>query len=84
MKFFQENWNILNECKLPKYFKENIKNEKEKFLEMGGNGLVGQGIAIRIGRFLVQTPLGAQPGLETQPHYKAAGDLQVNLYKRSD
>ena len=51
---------------------------------MEENGLVGQGIAIRIGRFLVQTPLGAQPGLEAQPPYKAAGELHVNLYKRSD
>ena len=34
-------------------------------------------IGIRIGRFLVQTPLGAQPGLGTQPRYEAPSDLRV-------
>ena len=29
-----------------------------------------QGISIRIGRFLVQTPLDAWPGLRTQPQVK--------------
>ena len=36
----------------------------------------------RIGKFLVQTPLGARLGLGTQPLYEASGDLQVeNLQK---
>ena len=39
---------------------------------------------IRIGRFPVQTPLGAWPGLETQPRYEARGDLQLKILKRSD
>ena len=29
--------------------------------------------------FLVQTPLGAWPGLGTQRHYKALGSLQVEI-----
>ena len=33
-----------------------------------------------IGRFLVQTTLGAQPGLGIQPHYEASGDLQVETW----
>ena len=42
-------------------------------------------IRIRIGRFPIQTPLGAQPGLGTQPRYKAPGDLRVEyVQKRSD
>ena len=31
---------------------------------------------IRIGRFLVQNPLGTRPGLGTQPRYEAPGDLR--------
>ena len=31
----------------------------------------------QIRKFPVQTPLDAWPGLATQPHYKAHGDLQV-------
>ena len=45
--------------------------------EFGKSDLVGYGIAIRIGRFPVQTPLGTQPGLEAQSHYEVPGDLQV-------
>ena len=36
---------------------------------LGETGLVGQGIVIRIGRFLVQTPIGTWSGLGTQPRY---------------
>ena len=39
------------------------------------------GVAIRIGRFLVQTPLGARPGLGKQPRYKAPSDLRVEIVK---
>ena len=35
------------------------------------SGLVGYGVPIRIRRFLVQTPLDTQLGLETQPCYEA-------------
>ena len=42
------------------------------------NGLLGQGVAIGIRRFLVQTPLGAQVGLGTQPHYKTPNGLHVS------
>ena len=38
----------------------------------------------RIGRFPVQTPLGARPGLGTQPRYEAPGDLRAENVKRSD
>ena len=41
----------------------------------GQSGLVGWGIAIRIGKFLVQTTLGARLGLGTKPHYEFLGDL---------
>ena len=37
-----------------------------------------------IGRFPVQTLLGAGPGFGTQPSYEAPDDLQVQLNKRSD
>ena len=40
------------------------------------SALVGQGIVIRIRKFLVQTPLGTWPGIEAQHRYKASGDLQ--------
>ena len=33
----------------------------------------------RIGRFSVQTPLGAWAGLGTLPHCKAPGDLWVEI-----
>ena len=46
------------------------------------SGLVGQGVVIRIGRLPVQTPLGARPGLGTQPRHKAPGDLQVKMDKK--
>ena len=39
------------------------------------------GIAIRIGRFPVQTLLGAWPGLGTQPCYKVPGDHRVENVK---
>ena len=48
------------------------------------SGLVGSGVVVRIGRFLVQTPLGARPGIGTQPRYEAPGDLRVENVKRSD
>ena len=39
------------------------------------------GIVNRIGRFPVKTPLGAQLGLKTQPHYEAPDDLWVEYLK---
>ena len=54
-------------------------------LFFGESGLVGSGAAVRIGRFPVQTPLGARLGLGTQPRYEAPGDPRVeNVKKRSD
>ena len=44
---------------------------------------MGYDIMIRIGRFPVQTPLGTQPGLGTQPCYKAACDLLVEIVKNT-
>ena len=41
-------------------------------------------VAIRIGRFPVQTLLGARPGLGTQSCYETPDDLRVNTVKRSD
>ena len=40
-----------------------------------------EGIVIRTGRFLVQNPLCARPGLGTQPGYEVPGDLWVELAK---
>ena len=34
--------------------------------------------------FPVQTPLGARPGLRTQPRYEAPSDLRVKNVIRSD
>ena len=53
-------------------------------MAFGESGLVGQGIVLRTGRFPVQTPVGAWPGLGTQPHYEAHGDPRVENAKRSD
>ena len=36
-------------------------------------------IIFRIGRFLGQTSLGAQPGFGTQPHYEALSYLRVKV-----
>ena len=41
------------------------------------SGVVFYDVVIRSGRFLVQTPVGAQPGLETQSYYEAPGDLRI-------
>ena len=48
------------------------------------SGVVGEGIVIRIGRFPIQTQLGARLGLGSQPHYEAPGDLRVEYVRRSD
>ena len=43
------------------------------------SGIVGKGVVIRIGRFLVQTPLGTWSGLWTQPYWEAPSDLPGGL-----
>ena len=54
--------------------------EKTKYhWVIGEIGLVGSGITIRVGRFLVLTPLGAWLGLGTQPYYIFLGDPQVKM-----
>ena len=47
------------------------------------SGLVGYGVGIRIGRFPVQTPVGVQPGSETQPYYEVPGDLRDELVENA-
>ena len=42
---------------------------------------VGLGVVVRIGRFPVQSLLGARPGLGIQPLYEAPGDLWVENVK---
>ena len=37
-----------------------------------------------IGRFPVQTPVDARPGLGTQPRYEPPGDLSVEYLQGSD
>ena len=49
--------------------------------EHGESGLVGLAVVVRIGRFPVQTPLNARPGLGTQPHFEASGDLRFKNVK---
>ena len=44
---------------------------------------MGYDIVIRIGRFPVQTPLGAQLGLGTQPRYEAVCNLLVETVKNA-
>ena len=44
---------------------------------------MGKGAGIRIGTFSVQTPLGARPGLGTQPRYEAPGDPRVELVENA-
>ena len=48
---------------------------------LGENDVVGQGVTIRIGRYLVQIPQGTRLGLGSQPRYKATGDLWVEIVK---
>ena len=42
-------------------------------------GVVFYDVVIRSGRFPVQTPVGAQPGIGTQSYYEAPGDLPVEI-----
>ena len=44
---------------------------------------MGYSVTIRIGRFPVQTPLGARLGLGTQPCYEAPGDLWVEIVENA-
>ena len=56
----------------------------EGYCKFGESGLVGKGVTNIIGRFSVQTPLGAHLGLGTQPHYVVLSDLWVKSLKHSD
>ena len=49
--------------------------------DFGESDLVDQGAVIRIRRFPVQTPLGAQPSLGAQPPYEAPSDPLVENVK---
>ena len=65
---------VLQSCCLCS-FRTLLKVSSRKKVE---NGLVGQGFAIGIRRFLIQTQPGTQVGLGTKPHYKTPGDLEVS------
>ena len=73
-----------------KHYHSNVKELQRQLLRtvrsltVGESGLVGEGVVVRIGRFPVQTPLGARPGFGTQPRYEAPGDPRVENVKRSD
>ena len=54
------------------------------YMKIGESGLVGLGVIVRIGRFLVQTPLVARLGLGNHPCYKAPSDPWVKNVKQSD
>ena len=41
--------------------------------------MVSFDVPIRAGRFPIQALLDAWPGLGTQPHYEAVGDLRVEI-----
>ena len=45
----------------------------------GNISLMAWGVVIRIRRFLVQNPLGAQFGLGTQPRYETPGEVYYQL-----
>ena len=45
------------------------------------SGLVGWGVTIRVRKFPVQTKLGAQLGLGTQPCYEIHSDFRVEIVK---
>ena len=45
------------------------------------SGQVCEDIAIRVGRFLIQTPLGTWADLGSQSHYNAPGILLVEIVK---
>ena len=54
------------------------------FYLIGKSGLVGEGSRFRIGLIPVQTPVGDWPGLGTEPHSKASGDLcLISIYMQS-
>ena len=65
---------VLQSCCLCS-FRTLLKVSSRKKVE---NGLVGQGFAIGIRRFLIQTQPDTQVGLGTKPHYKTPGDLEVS------
>ena len=44
---------------------------------------MGEGVAMRIGQFLVQTPLGTLPGLEIQPLNEFLGELWVKIVENT-
>ena len=41
------------------------------------------GVVVRIGRFLIQNPLSARPGLGTQSRYVALGEPRVENVKNA-
>ena len=45
------------------------------------SGRVGQGVAIKVESFPVQTPLGARLGFGTQTYWEVAGELWVKIVK---
>ena len=46
-----------------------------------GEWLSDLGVIIRIGRFSVQSPIGARPGLGTQSRYEVPGNLRIEITK---
>ena len=76
---WKNNWNTLLKC----YDQVGVESQRVFMWDFisGESGLVNQGVVIRIGRILVQTPLGTWPGLGTEPCYEAPGDLRVKYVK---
>ena len=48
--------------------------------QLAESDLVGQGVMIRIDRFLVKNPLGAGLGLGIQPCCEVPGGLRVKMH----
>lgn len=48
---------------------------EQKVVEQKERNLMGEGVVIRIRRFLAQIPLGTWLGYGTQPYSKAPSDL---------
>ena len=56
-----------------------VCNKKESITLIGESGLVVKSVVSRVGRFPVQSPIGALPGLETQSRYQAPDEFRVEI-----
>ena len=64
------------------FFKPFCRRDFQIFLVVGfgQSSLVAWDVTFRIGRILVQTPLGTRPGFENQRCYEVQRDLRVEVF----